>query len=172
MPQETTIDQWVTAAHPTAAERAITHRFWKDLAGDMQDHTQAFNSGHRGEAHFAFEQDGHLLTVIYGEHLLRILFDERTGKLIYQFVTPKMATFDRESHGVTAYGEVLLDIQSSTAGTSGAARITSSPHINLDTALADGSIWASHNRLVQYLLQKLISPSFDDERFTTPELKN
>jgi hypothetical protein len=151
MPQETSLDQWVSSAHPTAAERAITHGFWKELAG---------------ETHFGFEQDGHLLTVSYGEHLLRVLFDERTGKLIYQFVTPKMATFDRESHGVTAHGEVLVDIQSS------ASRITSSPYINLDTTLADGSIWASHNRLVQYLLQKLLSPSFDDTRFTTPELKN
>jgi len=166
MSQETNIDQWITTAHPSAAERAIACSFWNEVAGDMQTYAQAYNAGFRGETHFLFEQDGHLVTVSYGEHLLRVLFDERTGKLIYQFVTPKMATFDRELHGVTAHGEVLIDIQS------GSSRITSSPQINLDTALADGSIWSSHNRLVQYLLQKLISPSFDDERFTTPELKN
>ena len=171
MPQETTpqsssLDQWIATAHPSPAERAIACSFWNEVASDMQTYAQAYNAGFRGETHFLFEQDGHLLTVAYGEHLLRVLFDERTGKLIYQFVTPKMATFDRESHGVTAHGEVTLDLQSSSS------QITTSPHINLDTALADGSIWASHNRLVQHLLQKLIHPSFDDERHATPELKN
>jgi hypothetical protein len=168
MPQEANLNHWVSSSHSTAAERAVTHGFWKEFATFMQAYAQAYNWEHRNEGttHFAFEQNGHNLNVNYGEYLLRILFDERTGKLLYQFVTPKLAIFNRELHGVTEEGELVLDIQSSSF------KMASSPSINLDSTLENGETRALNDRLVQYLLQKLISPTFDDEHFTIAELKN
>ncbi len=168
MPQEANLDQWIASSHSTTAERAIAQGFWKEFATFMQAYAQAYNWEHRSEGttHFAFDQDGHHLNVNYGEYSLRILFDERTGKLLYQFVTPKLTIFDRESHGVTDQGEFTLDIQSS------AFKMTSSPAINLDKTPDNGETWALNDRLVQYLLQKLISPTFEDERFKIAGLKN
>jgi hypothetical protein len=93
------------------------------------------------------------------------LLDERTGRLIYQFVSPNLADFDPKSKGITGEGEIFINLRSSYF------EVTSSPNINLGATIPEARAWPVPDRLAQYLMQKLIGPTIEDERFMTQELQ-
>jgi hypothetical protein len=168
MPQESALDYWVSSVWGTNSERTVTEGFWLRLEADIEAYGEAYNLEHLGHQSSLFEtqRDGHKLTVNYGDHLLRLLLDERTGRLVYQFVSPKLAEFEPEFRGVTMQGEVFVDIRP------GHFKATSSPHINLGANIAEVGAWPIHDRLAQYLMQKLIGPTIKDQRFMTPEFQH
>ena len=131
--------------------------FWGKFVQDLQNYIEGLNSHRKSQALSIHNQDEQSIEISYEGHLLNVVLDARTGKLRYWFITPKLAHFVPGERGITAEG--VVELPSVSAGFS----TTSEPPINLGGS--DAASWPVHDRLAQYLLQKLIVPEIQDERF-------
>jgi hypothetical protein len=169
------IGYWLTNLKNRGSE-TISRSFWDKLAKDLNDYVEGFNSSlitqlantgslreklaiTTGKTLLLESEPLHSIRVRYDDHQLHIIFDIRTGLLVYVFSSPKLAVFAPAGKGVTARGEVQLDPESSSF------RATSSPTINLGSGSLEARDWPVHDRLAQYLLQKLVVPDLIDDRF-------
>jgi hypothetical protein len=140
------------------ANQTVARGFWAKLAADIGTYIDAYNSA-VNEAVLSAEPDGDYLVVRYDAYELAIHMDVRTGVLRYWFSTPRIAKIDVKGSEISGRGKVTLDTASSFFTAVG------DPPINFGKFQSEGRLWPIHDRLAQYLLQKLLNPSYVDFRF-------
>lgn len=142
-----------------SSRESVARSFWGKFVQDLQKYVEGLNSHRGSQAVSIHNQDEQSIEISYEGHLLNVLLDARTGTLRYWFITPKLGHLSIDERGITHTGTVQLDIDAPGFST------TSAPPIKLGNAHVDPESWPAHDRLAQYLLQKLIVPGIVDERF-------
>ena len=136
-------------------------KFWNELLVELGTGIEALKVELGAEAISFERQDGsEFVKISFRQHELRLLNDSRSGQLRYSFASPEIELLDSKETTVTSKGLVVVDPMSSIF------KLKTVPELHLNPERRPGwAPWTLTNQLAQLLLQRLISPNYEDDRF-------
>jgi hypothetical protein len=127
---------------------------WKSLKTGFTSHVDAANEAFELKRLSVIRSDDDAIVIGFGRFELRLTIDMRIAQMSYLVADTQVTTFDPKASEILERGEFVLQQN----------HIMQNPVIMGTKSFAQIANWPVPEQMIEYLVQRLVVPSFVDDR--------